>query len=104
MNAHDEEIEQERRIAVAGAPPVEVSVGRIDAIMAFDRRRDLGRIRAPTLIVAADNDYITPSYHAQALARAIPGSQLVVMNGGGHSLSKTRPEEFNRTVLEFLAG
>ncbi|HET7597689.1 MAG TPA: alpha/beta fold hydrolase [Burkholderiales bacterium] len=104
VNAHDEEIEQERRIAVAGAPPVEVSVGRIDAIMAFDRRRDLGRIRAPTLIVAADNDYITPSYHAQALARAIPGSQLVVMNGGGHSLSKTRPEEFNRTVLEFLAG
>jgi aminoacrylate hydrolase len=104
VNAHDEEIEQERRIAVAGAPPVEVSIGRIDAIMAFDRRRDLGRIRAPTLIVAADNDYITPSYHAQALARAIPGSQLVVMNGGGHSLSKTRPEEFNRTVLEFLAG
>jgi len=60
------------------------------------------RIKAPTLIVAGDNDYITPSYHAQAIAGAIPGSKLVVFNGGGHSLSKTRPEEFNRTVLDFL--
>lgn len=104
VNAHDAEIDEERRKAVAGAPPVEVSIGRIDAIMAFDRRKDLGRIRASTLIVAADNDYITPSYHAEALARAIPGSKLAIMKGGGHSLSKTRPEEFNRLVLEFLAG
>lgn len=103
VNAHDAEIDEERRKAVAGAPPVEVSIGRIDAIMAFDRRNDLGRIRAPTLIVAADNDYITPAYHAEALARAIPGSKLVIMKGGGHSVSKTRPEEFNRLVLEFLA-
>ena len=104
VNAHDAEIDEERRKAVAGAPPVEVSVGRIEAIMGFDRRKDLHRIKAPTLIVAADNDYITPAYHAQALARAIPGSKLVVMNGGGHSLSKTRPEEFNRIVFEFLGG
>lgn len=104
VNTHDAEIDEERRKAVAGAPPVEVSIGRIDAIMAFDRRTDLHRIRTPTLIIGADNDYITPPYHAEALARAIPGSKLVIMKGGGHSLSKTRPEEFNRLALEFLAG
>lgn len=104
VNAHDAEIDEERRKSVAGAPPVEVSIGRIDAIMGFDRREDLGRIKAPTLIVAADNDYITPSYYAEALARGIPGSKLVVMKGGGHSVSKTRPEEFNRLVLDFLAA
>lgn len=104
VNTHDAEIDEERRKAVAGAPPVEVSIGRIDAIMAFDRRKDLARITAPTLIVAADNDYITPPYHAEALGRAISGSKLAIMKGGGHSVSKTRPEEFNRLVLEFLAG
>ncbi|HEX6007324.1 MAG TPA: alpha/beta fold hydrolase [Burkholderiales bacterium] len=104
VNTHDAEIDEERSKAVAGAPPVEVSIGRIDAIMAFDRRKDLARITAPTLIVAADNDYITPPYHAEALGRAISGSKLAIMKGGGHSVSKTRPEEFNRLVLDFLAG
>ena len=104
VNTHDADIDEERRKAVTGAPPVEVSIGRIDAIMAFDRRKDLARITAPTLIVAADNDYITPPYHAEALGRAISESKLAIMKGGGHSVSKTRPEEFNRLVLDFLAG
>ena len=103
VNNHDAEIEAERRIAIGNAPPVECSIGRIDAILAFDRRADLGRIRTPTLIIGAQDDYITPSYHAQALHRAIPGSRLEVFAGGGHSLSKTRTEEFNRVVLDFLS-
>lgn len=103
VNEHDAELEEERRRSTASAPPVEVSIGRIDAITAFDRRKDLGRIRAPTLIMVAENDYITPSYFARALHAAIPGSKLHVFDGGGHSLSKTRTVEFNRIVLDFLA-
>ncbi|MDH3288024.1 MAG: alpha/beta hydrolase [Betaproteobacteria bacterium] len=102
VNAHDAEIDEERRRNVAGAPPVEVSVGRINALLAFDRRAGLARIQCPTLILASDNDYITPSYHAEALGRVIPGAKLVVLRGGGHSISRTRPDEFNRLVLEFL--
>jgi aminoacrylate hydrolase len=104
VNAHDAEIDEERRNAIANAPPVGVSVGRINAILAFDRRKDLARITTPTLILCADNDYITPPYHAEALGRAITGSRVVILKGGGHSVSKTRPEEFNRLVLEFLAS
>lgn len=104
VNTHDTEIEEERKKAIAGAPPVEVSIGRINAILAFDRRADLARIKASTMILCADDDYITPSYHAKALGRAITGSKVVILNGGGHSVSKTRPEEFNRLALEFLAS
>ena len=104
VNAHDAEIAEEQQRAPTKSAPVEASIGRIDALLAFDRRAGLARIQSPTLIVAGDNDYITPSYHAEALARAIPASQLVVYRGGGHSLSKTRPEEFNRTVLDFLGA
>jgi aminoacrylate hydrolase len=104
VNEHDAEIDEERRRAVGSAPPVEVSVGRIDALLKFDRRADLGRIRAPTLIIASTNDYITPSYYARALAQAIPGSKLEIVEGGGHSISKTRPDFFNERVLQFLSG
>jgi aminoacrylate hydrolase len=79
-------------------------MGRIDALLAFDRRAGLPRITSPTLILASSNDYITPSYYAEALARAIPGSRLVVLDGGGHSISKTRPDDFNNIVMEFLTG
>ena len=104
VNAHDAEIAEEQKRAPTKSAPVEASIGRIDALLKFDRRAGLARINAPTLIVAGDNDYITPSYHAQAIAGAVPASKLVVFNGGGHSLSKTRPEEFNRTVLDFLGA
>ena len=102
VNEHDAEIDAERRQAMARATPVASSVGRINALLAFDSRATLARIKAPTLIVASDNDYITPCYHAEALARAIGGSRLVIVPGAGHSISKTCAQEFNRIVLEFL--
>ncbi|MGH8635018.1 MAG: alpha/beta fold hydrolase [Burkholderiales bacterium] len=104
VNAHDAAIEAERRQAAAGAPPVEVAMGRINALLAFDRRAGLPHIQVPTLVVASDNDYVIPSYHAEALARAIPGARLAILRGGGHANTATRPEEFNRIVLEFLSG
>jgi aminoacrylate hydrolase len=102
--AHDTEIDDERRNAVAGAPPVEIAVGRINALLKFDRRAGLSRITAPTLVTASDDDFITPRYFSEALARAIPGAKLIIRRGGGHSSTKTRAEEFNRDLLEFLAA
>ncbi len=102
VNAHDAEILEEQKRAPTKSAPVAASIGRIDALLAFDRREGLARIVAPTLIIAGDNDYITPSYHAEAISRAIPGSHLLILHGGGHSLSKTRAAEFNHAVLNFL--
>ena len=83
---------------------MDVSIGRINALLAFDRRAGLAGIKAPTLVMTCDNDYITPSYHAENLARDIPGAKLVIPHGGGHSFSKASPDEFNRIVLDFLAA
>lgn len=101
VNAHDAAIGEEVRRAV-NAAPAEVMMGRINALLAFDRRAGLSRIKTPTLVVASDNDYVIPSYHAEALARAIPGARLAILRGGGHANSVAQPEEFNRIVLEFL--
>ena len=102
VNAHDAEIAEEQRRAPTKSASVEASIGRINALLAFDRRAGLARIKAPTLVMACDNDYITPSYYSEEIARTIPGAKLVILRGGGHSFSKTRPEDFNRNVLDFL--
>jgi aminoacrylate hydrolase len=103
VNASDTGITEEVRQAIAGAPPGDVMMGRIDALLAFDRRAGLSRIKAPTLVVASENDYVIPSYHGEALARAIPGAKLAMIPGGGHANTVTRAGEFNRIALEFLA-
>jgi aminoacrylate hydrolase len=102
VNEHDGEIDDERKRSMSSAPPVDVAVGRINALLKFDRRVDLSRIVAPTLIIVSDNDYITPCYYAESLAQKIPGARLKMVKGGGHSLSKTRADVFNKLVLEFL--
>ena len=102
--AHDAELDEERRNAIGGAPPVEISVGRINALLRFDRRPGLARIKAPTLVTASDDDFITPRYFSEALAQAIPGAKLIIRRGGGHSSTRTRADEFNRDLLEFLAA
>ena len=104
VNSHDDEITEEQNNAPTKSSSVDISVGRINGLLAFDRRAGLPTIKAPTLVLTCDNDYITPSYHAEYIARTIPGAKLVIPKGGGHSFSKANPAEFNRIVLDFLAA
>ncbi|MGH7409746.1 MAG: alpha/beta fold hydrolase [Candidatus Methylomirabilis sp.] len=62
----------------------------------------LKQIQAPTLIVAGDDDLLTPMRFARTLHKEIPGARLAVMQGGAHGLIWTRAEEFNHLVLSFL--
>ena len=85
-------------------PPTEVAASRLDAILAFDRTAQLGRIKTPTLVIGAEDDIITPSYFSEELARLIPGAEIKIFPRGGHSLTQVRPREFSQAVLPFLAS
>ena len=61
----------------------------------------LGRISAPTLVLAGDDDMISLE-HAAALFRAIPNSQLGLVPGTSHFLAMEKPALVNRLVLDFL--
>ena len=104
VNSHDAEIEAERARAPTKSSPVEVSVGRINALLKFDRRAGLGSIKAPTLVMGTNTDFITPGYFSRALAQAIPGAKLIMYDDGGHSFTTTRAEQFNRDLMAFLTG
>lgn len=81
----------------------EVIAARIDALLAYDGTAIAPRIAAPTLVLAADDDYIVPIYHSQAVAAAIPGAKLRRCHGGGHFFPKTRATDYNKAVTEFWA-
>jgi 3-oxoadipate enol-lactonase len=70
--------------------------------MAFDSRSRLTEIRCPTLVVHGSKDRALPIHHAKMLHDGITGSQLVIVDGAGHSLFWTHTDEFLRVVDEFL--
>ena len=64
----------------------------------------LAKIKAPALIIAGDQDQLTPLPTQQALHEAIPGSRFEVIKGSGHVPVIEQPELWNRLALEFLEG
>jgi aminoacrylate hydrolase len=84
--------------------PTEIVINRIDAMLAFDRTSELGRIRTPTLVIGAEDDIVAPSYYSEELARLIPGAEVKLFPRGGHFLVHVRAREFNNAVLPFLVS
>lgn len=72
------------------------------AVLRFDLRKRIGQIRAPTLVVAGDRDRTIPLGAKRALAAAIPGARLELIQGSGHATPLDAPERFNRVLLAFL--
>ena len=103
VNANEKLLDERERAGVANFPPVEIIASRIDAIVAFDRTAELGRIRTPTLVLVAKDDILTPPYFSHELAKVIPGAKLKILERGGHCSSESALEDFNRALLEFLA-
>ncbi|WP_375388858.1 4-carboxymuconolactone decarboxylase [uncultured Amnibacterium sp.] len=73
-----------------------------EALGAFDRRADVGRITVPTLVVAGSADRVVTPAAAAALAAAAPGSTgpAVVLEDTGHQAHLERPDR----VAAALAG
>ena len=102
IRANEAMLEEREKMAIAAFAPPEVVASRIDAIVAFDRTAELARIKTPTLVLCAKDDFITPAYFSEELAQKIPGAKLVMLPQGGHCASETVLEAFNQALASFL--
>ena len=68
----------------------------------FDAGAQLGTIRIPTLVITGECDQVLPKEGGEEIARLIPGSVLVELEGVGHLGYVERPAEFNDVVLSFI--
>jgi 3-oxoadipate enol-lactonase len=64
---------------------------------------ELGRISAPTLIVASELDRHCPPKAAEIIAAGIKGSRMEVMAGAGHPIPVEKPRELAGSMNAFLA-
>jgi pimeloyl-ACP methyl ester carboxylesterase len=68
----------------------------------YDVTDQLGRIRAPTLILGGRHDVSNPFRWSTVLHEGIPGSELVVFEDSGHMLWEEEPEKFRDAVVGFM--
>lgn len=64
----------------------------------------LDRIHLPTLIIVGDQDVATVPDKSRRIQARIPGSQLVIIPGAGHSSSVEEPAAVTAALQTFLAG
>lgn len=102
INAHHERLRNMEAQSAKQLGSPEVQSSRLEAILAFDRRPELHRIAIPTLVVCADDDILTPRYFSEEYAHLIPGARTRWLPKGGHALSQTEPELFNRIAIDFF--
>ncbi len=65
-------------------------------------KRKLAAIKSPTTISVGQYDELIKPEHALEMARAIPGARLVIQPDVSHFAMLQNPEQFNRTLAEFL--
>jgi aminoacrylate hydrolase len=101
MNAHASELSAKTDAAASSLAPLAVTAARIEMLLSFDRLAELHRISSPTLVIGAGDDVMIPFVHSQRLAAAIPGADLVQLEGG-HFFPTVMPDRFLGELIEFL--
>jgi len=72
----------------------------LQAIAGYDRAWELGRIEAPTKVIAAELDRVGTPDEMQALTDAIPGAEFVLVSNASHMSQFLHPE----ALAERVAG
>ena len=85
--------------------PVEAILGDLIGMRERpDSMLTLEEVQLPTLILHGADDQIIPVKEAEAMHRAVSGSQIEIIPNAGHLLNMEQPEMFNHAVRKFVEG
>jgi pimeloyl-ACP methyl ester carboxylesterase len=79
------------------------SAGNHELIEGAAPRRPVSAISAPTLVVHGTADPLFPVEHGEALAAAIPGARLLLLDGAGHGVEPADFETVAAAIAEHTA-
>ena len=88
--------------AEGGKTSAEVVLALQNCLLAEDLTPLLPRISAPTLILAAADDVITPPEVQHLMAEQIPNASLQTFDGVGHNMKVEIPDLLSGSVRDFI--
>lgn len=102
MKAEPEKLEEFVRFALQYAPTTKGAEGQMGALSVFNVKRRLVEIQCPVLVITGSEDRMMPPENSKLLADGIPGAELYIVEGAGHSFFHEKPEEVSRVLIEFF--
>lgn len=82
--------------------PAEGYAACCEAIAGFDLREQLKGITAPTLVIAGAEDPATPPDQGAAIAAAVPGARLAVVDQAAHLANVEQADQITQLILDHL--
>ncbi len=70
----------------------------------LDLRPELGRITAPTLVMAGRHDWICPPEFSEEIARLIPGAEMRIFENSSHTIRADEPQALIDAIAGFVVG
>src|SRR5947209_2177720 len=90
--------------ATPSPEPLNRAFGPEGFLRRYDLRPELGRITAPTLVLAGRHDWICAPEFSEEIHRLIPGSELRVFENSSHSIRVDEPEALIAAIRQFVGG
>ena len=83
--------------------PIVTLVEFLHALEVHDEDEGLRTLaKVPTLIACGDRDLITPAEHSQAMAAALPKSELLIVGGAGHLVQLEQPKVIDDALVRLV--
>ncbi|MFF8313992.1 alpha/beta fold hydrolase [Streptomyces lydicus] len=83
--------------------PIDVVAEFFPAFAVHDKTEALVAYDAvPALVLAGENDLITPAEHSRTIAEVLPDAELVCVPGAGHLVMLERPELVNEHLVSLV--
>ena len=80
----------------------DVALGDFRACDGFDVMEKLRLIKAPVLVLSANDDNLTPFKYGTFLEKNIRNAQLVTIEDAGHLSPIEKPQEVNKSIRDFI--
>jgi pimeloyl-ACP methyl ester carboxylesterase len=74
----------------------------VESFRDLDFRAELADLHVPTLVVGGDQDLLVPHAQHRELAAAIPGAELIALEGVGHSPMREVGPSLVERIVAFL--
>ncbi|SDF39567.1 Pimeloyl-ACP methyl ester carboxylesterase [Blastococcus aurantiacus] len=85
-----------------GHDPAGVARQMAAIVTSPDRTADLGKVAVPTLVIHGSDDALVNVSGGRATAAAVPGSELVVIDGMGHDLPRALWPELTERITAHI--
>jgi 3-oxoadipate enol-lactonase len=100
---HPEHVEEDILVGSQNPRPLHAGRRQWQVFQSWDVWDRLGEISRPTLVIHGTEDRLVPVENGRRLAAAIPGAELVLLEGAGHVYHSEQPDVADRAVLDFQA-